>query len=189
MQRLYDYIQRFTVLSQAEFQELSSLLEVRQCSKKERITNIGEIEDNLYFISKGLIRKYFVNRQDEIITQIAKEGEFICSSVSFLSRKPSNYIVETLEPCTLLALSHSDTEKIYSLGYKMDKLGRLMILEWLLNKEAWEYQRLSLEPKERFLQFVDQHNDLINRVPQKYLASYLNIKPETFSRYKHLLKM
>ncbi len=188
MQRLYDYIQRFTVLSQIEFQELSPLLEVRHYNKKERITHAGEVEDNIYFISKGLIRKYFVNRKDEIITQIAKEGEFICSSVSFLSRKPSSYIVETLEPCTLLALSYGDTEKIYTMGHKMEKLGRLMILDWLLNKEVWEYQRLSLEPKERFLRFVNEHNDLINRVPQKYLASYLNIKPETFSRYKHLLK-
>jgi CRP-like cAMP-binding protein len=187
MQRLYDYILRYTVLLPAEFEELSSLLEVKNFNKKERITAIGEIENYIYFISKGLVRKYFINKKEEVITQIASEGEFICSSVSFLSRKPSGYVVEALEPCTLFSLSYDNLEKIYAKGYKMDRLGRLMILDWLLQKEVWEYDRLSLDPKERFVRFVEQYPDLVNRVPQKYLASYLNIKPETFSRYKHLL--
>lgn len=188
MERLYDYIKRYTVLSQQQFEELSSLLQVRHCNKKERITNIDDIEDHIYFVSKGLVRKYFLNKKQEIITQIAREGEFVCSSVSFLSRQPSGYIVEALEPCTLFSLSYINLEKIYGMGNQMDKLGRLMILDWLLQKEVWEYDRLSLDPKERFVRFVEQQPDLVQRVPQKYLASYLNIKPETFSRYKHLLK-
>jgi CRP-like cAMP-binding protein len=188
MERLYDYIKRYTVLNHQQIEELSSLLHVRHFSKKERITNVDDTEDHIYFVSKGLVRKYFLNKKQEIITQIAKEGEFICSSVSFLSRKPSKYIVETLEPSILLSLSYSNSEKIYGMGNQMDKLGRLMILDWLLQKEVWEYDRLSLDPKERFVRFVEQQPDLVKRVPQKYLASYLNIKPETFSRYKHLLK-
>jgi CRP-like cAMP-binding protein len=188
MERLYDYIKRYTVLNEQEFQELTSLLQVRHCNKKECITNINDTEENIYFVAKGLVRKYFLNKRQEIITQIAREGEFICSSVSFLSREPSKYVVETLETCKLFALSYSNIEKIYGMSHKMDRLGRLMILDWLLNKEVWEYDRLSLDPKERFVRFVEQHPDLVQRVPQKYLASYLNIKPETFSRYKHLLK-
>jgi hypothetical protein len=66
-------------------------------------------------------------------------------------------------------------------------LGKLTILDWILQKEEWEHDWLTMNPKDRFLNFVNQYSDLVERVPQKHLASYLNIKPETFSRYKHTL--
>jgi hypothetical protein len=55
-------------------------------------------------------------------------------------------------------------------------------------KDRWQIQLVKMTPRERFLNFVTRNPELMQRVPQKYLASYLNIKPETFSRFKHLLK-
>jgi hypothetical protein len=55
-------------------------------------------------------------------------------------------------------------------------------------KDRWQSQLVMLSPKERFIGFVNRHSKLLQRVPQKYLASYLNIKPETFSRFKHFVK-
>ena len=56
------------------------------------------------------------------------------------------------------------------------------------SKDKWQSQLVKLTPRERFLRFVSKHPELMQRVPQKYLASYLNIKPETFSRFKHMVK-
>jgi hypothetical protein len=55
-------------------------------------------------------------------------------------------------------------------------------------KDRWQMQMVKMTPRERFLNFVMKNPELLQRVPQKHLASYLNIKPETFSRFKHLLK-
>jgi DNA-binding MurR/RpiR family transcriptional regulator len=55
-------------------------------------------------------------------------------------------------------------------------------------KDRWQMQLVKMTPRERFINFVAKNPQLIQRVPQKYLASYLNIKPETFSRFKHLLR-
>jgi CRP-like cAMP-binding protein len=123
-----------------------------------------------------------------MITQIAKEGDLITSSVSFLSQKPSEYVVEALEQCTLYALSYNNLQQLYARGAKMERLGRLVTLDWLLQKEKWEHDRIRQEPRERFKRFMNENGELIQRVPQKHLASYLNMKPETFSRYKHLLR-
>ncbi|MBC7903264.1 MAG: cyclic nucleotide-binding domain-containing protein [Gemmatimonadaceae bacterium] len=188
MKRLYDYIQRFAVISEAEFEQLAGLLELRHYDKKQILVNFGEIENFLFFVDQGLIRKYFMRDKEEINTQLAREGDIICSSVSFLSQAPSEYAVEALEPCRLFALSFENLQKVYSMGYNMDKLGRLIVLDWLLQKEIWEHNRIKNPPRERFVQFIRENSDLVQRVPQKYLASYLNMKPETFSRYKHLLK-
>jgi CRP-like cAMP-binding protein len=187
MHPLYDYIKRFSALTNKELEALTALLEKKQVAKNVVLTNYNEVENYLYFVSNGLIRKYFINKKKEIITQIAKEGEFISSSVSFLSREVSRYVVETLEPCTLLAISHESIEHLYLISHTINKLGKLMILDWILQKEEWEHDWLTMNPKDRFLNFVNQYSDLVERVPQKHLASYLNIKPETFSRYKHTL--
>jgi hypothetical protein len=70
----------------------------------------------------------------------------------------------------------------------MERLGRLAVTYSMVMKDRWQMKMISQTPRERFLDFVQKHPDLLQRVPQKYLASYLNIQPETFSRFKHLLK-
>jgi hypothetical protein len=70
----------------------------------------------------------------------------------------------------------------------MQRLGRLVITATMVLKDKWLSQLVKLSPRERFISFVTKHPELMQRVPQKYLASYLNIKPETFSRFKHLVK-
>ena len=188
MQSLYEYISKFTHISAQEFEQMSAILETIHCDKKHILTHKGQVEKYLYIIQKGLVRKFFYKSKEEVITQIAKEDDLVCSSVSFLSQKPSEYIVEALEPCTLFAMSYENLQKIYSMGYHMERLGRLITLDWLLQKETWEHERLRHEPRERFIRFMTENRNLVQRVQQKYLASYLNMKPETFSRYKHLLK-
>jgi CRP-like cAMP-binding protein len=188
MNRLYEYIQRFAVVSQQEFEQINALLELKRYEKKVTLTQRGQVENYLYMVNEGLVRKYFYKGKHEMITQIAKEGDMVCSSVSFLAQEPYEYVVETLEPSTVYAISYGNMQKLYGMGYKMERLGRLIILDWLLQKEIWDYERIRQEPRERFKHFMRENNDLVQRVPQKYLASYLNMKPETFSRYKHFLK-
>jgi CRP-like cAMP-binding protein len=185
---VYSYLLRFVDLTHEEFVQISKLMEVRHFNKKTRLVNLGENERYMNFMGTGLARKYFYRNNEEVITQIAKEGEFICSSVSFLTGTPSEYIVETIEPSSMISISVENMEKVYELSYKMERLGRLVIIDWLIQKESWDNARISQSPKDRFLDFVEQSPDLYSRVPQKFLASYLNIKPETFSRYKHLIQ-
>ncbi len=185
---VYKYLVQFVDITHEEFAHLGTFVEIRHLNKKVRLVNIGEKEKYVNFLIKGLIRKFFYRQKEEVITQIAKEGDLICSSVSFLSGIDSDYVVETIESSTVLSISAENIEKIYSMSYKMERLGRLVIIDWLLQKEYWENERIRQGPKERFLNFISRNPDLLIRVPQKYLASYLNIKPETFSRYKHMLQ-
>jgi CRP-like cAMP-binding protein len=184
---VYRYIQQFINLTQQEFAVIAAYIQVRHFERRVKLTDIGEKENYLNFIHKGLIRKYFLRNNEEVITQIASEKELICSSVSFLTQVASDYVVEAIEPSTVFSISKENLEEIYSLGPKMERMGRLITIDWLLRKEYWENSRIQLEPKERFLKFLSEHPHFLQRVPQKYLASYLNIKPETFSRYKRLV--
>ena len=187
LETLYKYLTRFVDVSCEEFADISKFVEVRHVNKKVRLVNIGEKEKYINFVIKGLIRKYFYRQKEEVITQIAGEGELICSSVSFLSGHNSDYVVESVETTTVLSISAENIEKIYAMSYKMERLGRLVIIDWLLQKEYWENERIMQGPKERFLNFINNNPDLLIRVPQKYLASYLGITPEFLSKLKKQL--
>lgn len=181
------YIGRFLILTPEELSVLTKAMEVRSYDKKVRLVEPGQTEEYLHFVTKGLLRKYFYKGSHEVITQLAREGELICSSVSFFSGQPSTYVVETIEQSILLSLHKNELERLYTQYPKMETLGRLLITDLFLQKEYWELDRTRYDTKERFVRFVLENTDLFRRVPQKYLASYLNIKPETFSRLKHHL--
>jgi CRP-like cAMP-binding protein len=185
---LKQYISGFVSLTNEEFALMANKLVIRNFDKRELLIKAGEVETYLNFVVKGLVRKYFYKGRTEIITQIAKEGEFVNSSASFLSGTPSPYLVETLEPSTFLSVTRDDLEKLYENNPRTERLGRIVITHLFLQREEWEHECLRLDTRERFLRFVENNPDLMQRVPQKYLASYLNMKPETFSRLKHLLQ-
>jgi CRP-like cAMP-binding protein len=185
---LKQYLGRFVELSDAEFEEIMAIAEVRTYDKKVKLIDKGEKEEYFNFIIRGLARKYFYKGEEEVITQLAKEGELICSSVSYLSGEESMYIVETIEPTTFLSFNKEKIEKLYEKDVKWQKISRLIITDLFLQKESWDLERILYNTQERFVRFVSTNSNLFQRVPQKYLASYLNIQPETFSRLKHLLR-
>lgn len=186
---LFLFLRKFIDLGEDEFNELiRPYIEVRHFKKKQALTHIGEIENYLNFITKGLIRKYYLKGKDEINTQISIEGHIIHSEESFHGRSPSEYNVETIEPSTVVSITFDNLEKVYSFNQKMERLGRLVITFTMVLKDRRQMNLIKLTPRERFLDFVSKNPDLLQRVPQKYLASYLNIQPETFSRFKHLLR-
>lgn len=184
-----DYLRKFIDLTDAEFdQVLIPVIKVRKFGKKELLTKAGDVENYFNFIIKGLIRKYYQKGKHEINTQISTEGHIIHSQESFHMRSPSEYFVETIEPSTVVSISYKDLESVLAISQTMEHLGRLVITHTMMLKDRWQIQLVKMTPRERFLNFVTKNPELMQRVPQKLLASYLNIKPETFSRFKHLLK-
>ncbi|HEY5969719.1 MAG TPA: Crp/Fnr family transcriptional regulator [Chitinophagaceae bacterium] len=186
---LLDFLNKFIPLSLDEYNELiAPCIIKRHFDKKSVITYTGEVENYLNFIDSGLVRKYYKKANEEVNTQISYEGHIIHSQESFHSRTPSEYSIETIEPTELTSVTYECLEKMYSSSEKMQRLGRLVITATMVLKDKWQSQLVKLSPRERFISFVTRHPELMQRVPQKYLASYLNIKPETFSRFKHLVK-
>jgi CRP-like cAMP-binding protein len=185
----FQFLHKFITLSEEEFDDcIKPFTEVKHFKKKQVLSREKEVEDYLYFITKGLVRKYYRKGKEEINTQISTEGHIIHSQESFHSRTPSEYTVEAVEPTIAVAITYDNLEKLYSQSQKMEKLGRLVITFTMVIKDRWQMNMIKHSPRERFLDFVHKNPELLQKVPQKYLASYLNIQPETFSRFKHLLR-
>ncbi len=188
LEMLRQYVSGYVALTKEEFALVADRLVIRNFDKKQLLVKAGEVEEYLNFVVSGLARMYFYKSKTEVITNIAREGEVISSSSSFLSGAPSNYYIETLEACTFLSISRHQLEQAYKDSPSIERLGRLMTTHFVLQKEEWELERWRLDSYEWFLWLVGNNPELLMRVPQKYLASYLNMKPETFSRLKHLIR-
>ena len=181
------YLQRFMTINIDELKELLSYCEIRQMDKRTIIVKEGEVDNYLNMVVKGLVMKYVRVKKSDMILQLATEGHVIHSEISFLTRSPSLVFVETLEPTIMVSLTYDKMEEALDKFPQGERLGRLILTGMYVKKEESRYFRLLRSARERFLDYINAHPHMLQRVPQKYLASYLNIKPETFSRMKHLV--
>jgi CRP-like cAMP-binding protein len=185
---LYQYLSGFVPLTRSEFSQLLPYIEIREFEKKVKILREGEVEAYLNIVARGLVRKYLPFKNQEVIIQLATEGHIVHSEISFHYQLPSESIVETIEPTVLLSISYDSLEQLYERFPKAERLGRLIISDLFIKKDFRYFDQLRKSTRERFLEYIRTHPHMLQRVPQKYIASYLNIKPETFSRLKHLVK-
>ena len=181
------YLQRFMTITIDELKMLLSYCEIRQVEKRTILVKEGEVDNYLNMVVKGLVMKYVRVKKSDMILQLATEGHVIHSEISFLTRTPSLVFVETLEPTIMVSLTYDKMEEALDKFPQGERLGRLILTGMYVKKEESRYNRLLKSARERFLDYLNAHPHMLQRVPQKYLASYLNIKPETFSRMKHLV--
>lgn len=146
----------------------------------------GEVCRNVYFVEKGLLRVYFIDKDlNENTFHFALENSFVTDYESFLRQKPAHYSIQVLEDAKLITMSH---EMVHS-GYKSlkngERLGRRLAEEYFFlfsNKIKAFY---TLNPLERYVLMNKEFPGILSRVPQHYIASYLNISPVHLSRLKN----
>jgi CRP-like cAMP-binding protein len=188
LDKLFHYLQAYVPVTKTEFHQFEPYIEIREFDKKVKVIREGEVERYINIIAWGLARKYLPIRNKEITVQLASEGHIIHSELSFHYRVPSRSVVETIEPCVFFSISYDSLQQLYDQFPKVERLGRMMISDLFIKKDNRYFDQLRKSTRERFLDYVRTHPQMLQRVPQKYIASYLNIKPETFSRLKHLMR-
>lgn len=188
LKRVHQYFNRFVPFTDEDLRLLVPYIEIRSFQKKHLVVSLDEVDKYFNIIIKGLVRKYILLGKGEVTLQISGEGHIIHSEISFHTQTPSETLVETIEPTVLFSMSYDNLQKVYEQYPKMERLGRMIVTHVFIKKDQRDFYQLKSTTRERFMAYVEKHADMLQRVPQKYIASYLNIKPETFSRLKHLLR-
>lgn len=185
---LRGFVGRYVKLTEEEFRVWTNYFEIRTFDKKQVVTASGEQEEYINIVLTGLVRKFMTLKNGEVTMQIAPENHMIHAEWSFHKREPSRVTVETIEPTTFVCLSYKNMQELMDRSPHAELMGRLFVTEMFIIKDRRYFEILKKSTREIFLEYVTSHPHMLQRVPQKYLASYLNIKPETFSRLKHLLR-
>lgn len=182
------FIQQYIKIAEQDFNQFLPFFEVRTFAKREEVLRYGQTDDYLNLVVKGLLRKYVLVGKNEKTLQLAIEGKVIQSELSFHKRVPSTVIIEALEPSVLVSMRYDMVQEVLDRIPQAEQIGREMMTYLFIRKDAKYFIQLNNTTRERFLHYLKNHPQMLQRVPQKILASYLEIKPETFSRLKHLLK-
>ncbi len=187
IENLYIYLSRFEPLTRDEWDQMLGYIEIREFGKKAAVIHKGEVERYINVVASGVVRKY-LPLKEEVTVQLASEGHLIHSELSFYNRVPSGAVIETIEPTILFSISYDSLQELYDRHPAAERIARLVISDLFVKKDKRFFDQLQTSTRDRFMEYIRTHPELVQRVPQKYIASYLNIKPETFSRLKHLLR-
>lgn len=181
--KLFDYISKYMTLTDDEKTAIIDLDIFRHFKKGTVLLKEEQHSDYGYFVIKGCIRCYYIIDGVEKTTAFYTESESL-SPLCTINRKPSEYFVSCVEE-SILIVANSEMEKIIFQKFpRFETLCRILSEE-LLAKNKTEFDQFKISsPEQRYLNLLQSRPDLIQRVPQHQLASYLGIKPQSLSRLR-----
>ncbi len=184
MNEIRKFIENIEPMSDSDWQFFSSKLQKVKLKKNSLLLKIGEVEDHLCFMRKGVVR-FYVPREDHDLTfGFLFENEFVTAYDSFLMRTPSEYQIETLSETILWKITHRDLEKVYEKTDCGNIIGRKMAENMFLIKSKRELSLLSKTAEERYLDLFTDRPKLLQQIPLKYIASYIGVTPQALSRIR-----
>lgn len=180
---LFDFLSKYIPLSDDEKSAMLDLDIFRPYKKGSILLKEGQYSDEGYFVLKGCIRTYYVLDGEEKTTEFYTELEGITPNC-VLTKKPSEYFISCIED-SILTVSNPDMEtEIFEKFPKFESLCRILS-EQLLSKSQHSFDEFKTSsPEQRYLNLLQNRPDLVQRVPQHQLASYLGIKPQSLSRMR-----
>lgn len=180
---LFDFISKYISLTEEEKNVLISLDLFRTVKKGTIILKEGQNSNESYFVLQGCIRTYYVIDSEEKTTAFYTEMD-VLTPPCVVSKTPSEYYVSCIEDSILL-VSNSDMEAEVNSKFPKFEVMCRRLSEELLAKERIDFDEFKTSsPEQRYLNLLQKRPDLIQRVPQHQLASYLGIQPPSLSRLR-----
>lgn len=186
MHPFQQYIQNYTAISSSEWSKIEPDLQLFYYGQKDIILTEGEVCNFLYFLEEGLLR-YVVNQDGEELTKYFTIAPYcFTSQKSFTRRIPALEGIQAIEKSKVWKISYEASDKLLQLS-GWNTFIRKLILEVQGYTDDIVKELQSRTAEERYSQLLINSSELLKRVPQKYLASYLGIAPQSLSRIRKKL--
>ncbi|WP_299885921.1 Crp/Fnr family transcriptional regulator [uncultured Lacinutrix sp.] len=186
MINIREYIEKTVAISDEDWHLFSSKLQNRVFKKKSLILEVGDTENYISFIEKGIAR--FVipkeNEDKEITFGFCFKNEYISAYDSFLTRKPSTHQIEALTDMSIWSISYQDLQEVYKKSFAGNVIGRLSSERLYLIKSKREQSLLNETAEQRYLNLFEDRPNLIKEIPLKYIASYIGVTAQALSRIR-----
>lgn len=172
------------MLSPAEIELVKSLFKEKVYKKGDFFLAEGQVCKHVGFVVKGLMR-YYINHDGEKKTYaFSKENDYVCNYESFLPQSPSSKIIQALEDCNMLVISHADLQALYANVREGERFGRMAIEKVFMQLLKDINSFYTETPELRYQRFIENHADLQQRVSQYHIASFVGVKPQSLSRIR-----
>ena len=160
---------------------------VEEVKKGKILLHEKDICKNLWFLCDGLLRSYHNIGEKEITSRIMYTGHIVISPGSFFTQTPATESIEALADCVVAKLSFNNLQDIYKRFPQFNYHTRLITEQYFYKQEQRLYMLRKHDAAAKYNFFLDNYADYLKDIPQKYIASFLNIAPETLSRTRNKL--
>ncbi len=181
------FVEQLAPFSDQEWLEFWSRMDLAEYKKNEFILKAGHVENYLYFLVSGIARLYLNSDTKEFTLRFNFPGQFFNAYSSFFTRTPSCYSIEAITDIRLYRMSFDRLEELYKVTSNAAIVGRRALEYFYLLKEQREIRLLCHTAEENYRELQKEQPDLIQLIPQKYLASYLGITPQSLSRIRRTI--
>jgi CRP-like cAMP-binding protein len=179
------HIKRYVQLQPHEEQLVCDMLELKKYKKKEFLLEPGKLCPGNYFIVKGCIRQYFVNKKlNEQIIAFGLESWWIADQDSLLNKQPATSYIQTVEACEVLLLTEKNRAALFEQVPAMESYFRIMMQKAFVASQRRIGFLFNMTDEERYRFFSKLNPSFMQRVPQYMLASYLGFTPQFLSRIR-----
>lgn len=178
-------IRRLVPLTDEEFAFARARYRLREVGRGEALVRAGQLAPDSFYVARGLLRVYYsTSNGKEFVTAFVPEGHTLTVYLSKILSAPSGLSAEALEDCTLVVMPNTLSEELCARFPRWERFFRVKAELYFLDKERRERALLIQSAEERYEAFVATHPDIVDRVPQYQIASYLGVTDVALSRIR-----
>jgi len=182
---LFNEINGRVALSESEFEAVASAFTCLKVKKKETLVTEGHPNDRVFFVQTGLLFSYRTMESGDLqVVQFGQERHWISDPYSFFTGRDALFSVETLEPCELWASTKPEIDRTMSRSRAFETFMRLLLQTAYAHTLAYLSEIYSQDAEAKYERLRTQRPDLLQRVPQHLIPSYLGILPSSLSRIR-----
>lgn len=177
-------LENHCLLSKESLQQFADILQPRKWKKGERVLDEGQVCKVMYYIEKGMTRQFYYKYDKDLTEHIGYDGGMVICLESYLKQEPTRLMIETLEPSILWELPKAKMEALSLENGEIGAVYRRFFEQSLIESQI-KADTLRFEPAhERYNKLLALHPEILKRAPLVYIASLLQMTPETLSRVR-----
>jgi CRP-like cAMP-binding protein len=182
---LEQYFQDKIDFSKDQFEQVKNIFTPRITQRGEILLRSGDPCRQAYFVTKGCLRSYVLdNKGKEFVIQFAPKNWWISDLNSFYSQEPAMFFIDAIEPSEILVGEKDYQQKLEAIHPAMAPLFNRLIRNSYRTLQKRLVNQLTATAEDRYLDFLNTYPDLARRVPQRMIASYIGVMPESLSRIR-----
>jgi CRP-like cAMP-binding protein len=183
MELLLAEISKELPLTKLEEDQIQAAFTLKKLRKRQYLIQFGETFRHLFFVEKGMLRAYLKGeKEEEHVIQFAPEGSWIPDSFHQLEDMEAMYNIDALEPSEILCIDREAFQELLLKIPKLEKYFRVVMQKRIHALHLRVINYLTHFAEDKYKMFMQVYPEIVQRVPQHMIASYLGIKPETLSR-------
>ncbi|AUC21754.1 cyclic nucleotide-binding protein [Polaribacter sejongensis] len=182
---LTNFIKKNIHIDDEDLKIVLSYFKTIKKKKNEILLSNGKNSQVSYFVKKGCLRLFYINEEGKDVTRyIAFENQFATELVSFITNEPAQETIQVIENSELLYITHDDFRHLMTIVPKWKDFYSIYLEKAYVNNSKRLISFTTLDASERYKQLFKINPNIVKRLPNKIVASYINISQETLSRIK-----